>query len=150
MEDPHADESQSPFRGLVNKIRPQGSISLKEHQRTPPLVVVICSQTGTNTAASGLQATAGALSLNPLKLLAGVANLTRSEHFQVILEGVTVAELQPGERCRVETEQGRHDLQVTTRYGASRSIGFEVTNGQRALFACQGRSLGSVLLRKLD
>jgi hypothetical protein len=149
-EDSDRDESGSPLRGLIRRIRPEGSRNLEEYQGRPPQVVVVCAEPGSAGPAAELKVAGGVLTFNPITVVSGMANLTTPRGFQVVLDGQIVADLQPGEKCSVDTSSGSHALFIKASFGKSRTIRFDVENGQRVLLSCQGQSVGRVLLRRID
>lgn len=129
--------SESPYAGLVKKLRPVQSPAQQQFSAKEPVLVVTRSRESLSMRGAFL------FLLNVYRMLVG------SQTFRVEVDGDVVAELDEGQECRVPLPPGEHRLRVTTRMGASRTICFTIRNGQRLWYACSPKMFG-VLLRRID
>jgi hypothetical protein len=124
MADP-SPSSESPYAGLAEKIRPEGSSDAQaiaaERAARPPVV--------------RLALTRGTLLLRAL-----------SEPCRVLVDGTQVGQLTSQERFQVALAAGNHSVQVTRGRLRSNACEFDVANGDIVQFLCTGHNAGLDLI----
>jgi hypothetical protein len=124
MVDP-SPSSKSPYAGLADKIRPEGSADVQalsaERAARPPIVRVALAR--------------GTLLLRPF-----------SEPCCVVVDGTQVGQLTSQERFQLALAAGNYSVQVTRGWLRSNVCEFSVANGDVVQFLCTGHHAGLDLI----
>lgn len=129
--------SESPYSGLVKKLRAEPSAASEEYANREPVLRVTRSKEHVELR-------------RPFWFLVNFYRaLSTWSEIRVEVDGKIVGELKEEEECRVTVAPGEHRIRVTSAAASSRTVEFRIQNGQRVWYACSGRTTG-LMIRRID